>query len=84
MRKFLKMVLNEHIETFVVYVTFLSLSFLLIHLLQEAQINLLFGKEVIILVKYLHFSNFFLKENALVLPKLTIFNQYRIKLLDNQ
>ena len=60
------------------HMTFLST--MAIHLAREAQIALLVTKEVKIPIKYLDFSDVFLKEKALILPKVTKLNQQAIKL----
>lgn len=74
------MVLDENVKSFVMYVTSLSLSLMLIYLAREAQIASLIPKKVKILAKYSDFSNVFSKKKALVLLKLTKLNQYTIKL----
>ena len=62
------------------YVTFFSLNFILLYPAQKVEIVLLVGKKVKILIKYLDFSNVFLKEKALSLPEAIELNQYAIKL----
>ena len=74
--------MDEHIETFVMYVTFLST--IAIHPAEKAQIALLVAKEVKILTKYSDFSDVFLEEKALILPEVTELNQYTIKLQKGQ
>lgn len=74
------MKLDENIESFVIYMTFLSLSSILIHLTKKAQSALLLTKKVKIPTKYSDFSDIFLKKKSLVLPKITKLNQYAIKL----
>lgn len=71
------MVLNENVETFIMYVTSLNLSkkpTIIIHLVRKTSTVLLFAKEIKILAKYLNFSNIFLEKKALVLPKLIKLN----------
>ena len=74
--------LDKHVKTFVVHVT--SLLTMLIHPAREAQIALLVAKKVKILTKYSDFSDVFLEEKALILPKTTKLNQYAIKLQEGQ
>ena len=70
--------LDEHVEAFVVHVTFLST--MAIHLAKKAQIALLVAKEVKILTEYSDFLDVFSKEKALIFLEATELNQYAIKL----
>lgn len=56
------------------------LLIIVIYLARKTQIALLFVKKINISIKYFDFSNFFFKKKSLILPKLTQFNQYAIKL----
>lgn len=80
--KFAKTVLDENVKTCVIYITFFSLSLILIYLDKKSQIALLFIKEVIISTKYLDYLNVFLEENSLVILNLIKLNQHTIKLQD--
>ena len=51
-----------------------------IHLAKEAQIALLVAEEVKIPIKYSDFSDMFLEDKALILPKAIKLNQHAIKL----
>ena len=83
--EFAKAVLNENIEAFVIYVSFLSLgSKMTIYPAQKAQIVLLLAKEVIVLVKYSDYANVFSKKSAKVLPERTGINEYAIKLEEDK
>lgn len=66
--------LDKNVETFILHVTSLNLSLILIYPTKKAQIVLLLAKEVKIPVKYSDFSNVFSKKKALILLKLTKFN----------
>ena len=72
------MMLNKHVEAFVVYVTFLLT--IAIYSFKKVQITLLIAKKVKILTKYLDFLDVFLEEKALILPKTTELNQHVIEL----
>ena len=72
------MALDEHVEVFIVHVTFLST--MAIYPVKKAQIVLLVAKKVQILFEYSDFSNIFLEKRALILSKATNLNQYAIKL----
>ena len=76
------MVLDKHVETFVMHVTFLLT--MAIHPTRKAQVALLVAKEVKIPIKYSDFSDVFLEENALILPEVTELNQHAIKLQEGQ
>ena len=71
---------DENIEAFVVYITFLHLNSMPIHLAQEAQIALLVIEEVKISNKYLDFLDVFSKEKTLILLEVTKLNPHAIKL----
>lgn len=73
-KEFAKMALDKNIKAFMVYVTSLKLSLILIYLAKKAQIALLFIKKVMIPAKYSDFSDIFLDEKTLMLPKLTKLN----------
>lgn len=85
-KRFAKTKMDKNVENFVIYITSLILSkpTMRIHLARKAQIALLFAKEVKISIKYSDFSNMFLEEKVLVLPKISNSNQYTIKLQDGQ
>ena len=76
------MAFNEHIEVFVVHVTFLLM--MVIYLARKAQIALLIAKEVKISTKYLDFADVFFKKKASILLKATKLNQHAIKLYKYQ
>ena len=78
-KEFAKTVLDENFETFVINVTSLDLV-PRIHPERETQIAFLLTKEVKISDKYLDYTNVFLKEITLVLPRRINFNKYAIKL----
>ena len=77
-KEFTKAVLDEHIEAFVVHVTFLSTMAL--QPAREAQIASLVIEEVQIPSKYSVFLDVFSKKKALILPEATDLNQYAIEL----
>lgn len=79
-KKFAKAELDENVKAFVVHITFLSLSSMIIHLAREAQIALLLAKEVKISSKYLDFLDVFPEEKTSVLLGQTKLNQHTIKL----
>lgn len=83
-KEFVKTALDENVEAFIVYMTFIVLGSMLIHLARKGQIALLLAKEVKILAEYLDFLNAFLEKKALVLPELTKLNQHIIKLQDGK
>ena len=70
--------MDEHVEAFMVYVTFLLT--IEIHPAKEAQISLLIAKEVQILSEYSDFLDVFFKKKALILPEAIELNQHIIKL----
>ena len=61
-KEFVKATLDEHVETFIVQITFLLT--MAIYLTRKAQIALFVAKEIQILSKYSDFSDVFLKEKA--------------------
>lgn len=73
-KEFAKLLLNENIKAFVIYVISLSLSFMSIYLAKEAQIVLPLIIKVINPDKHSDFSNFFLKKKSLVLSKIIKLN----------
>ena len=81
-KEFVKVVLDENVEGFVVHMTSFSLSkpIMSIHLAKEVQITLLTIREIKIPAKYSDFSNIFSEKKALVLPELTKLNQHVIEL----
>ena len=81
-KKFARAALDEHVEVFVVHVTFLST--MAIHPAREAQIASLIAKEVKIPTDYSDFSDVFSEEKALVLPEITDLNQHAIELQEGQ
>lgn len=60
-KEFNKVVLDKNFETFVMHITYLSLSITSIHPAKKTKIISLIAKEVKILAKYLDFSDTFLK-----------------------
>ena len=79
------MALDKNIETFVVYMSFLSLrSKMMIYKAQKAQIALLLAKKITVPVEYPDFADVFLKESAEVLPEHTRMNKHAIKLEDDK
>ena len=84
-KEFAKAPLDENIEVFVVYVSFLSLrSKMTIHPAWEAQIALLLTKKITVPAKYLDFADVFSKKSAEVLPKYTGINKHAIELEDDK
>ena len=67
-KEFVKAVLNENVETFVIYVALL-ISKMTIYLVWKAQIALLVVKKITVLVKYFNYTNVFSKKSAKMLPK---------------
>ena len=63
-KEFTKVAFEENIEALVVYMTFLSLSLMLIYLVKEAQIASLLAKKVKILAKYSDFLDIFQKRRC--------------------
>lgn len=60
-KKFTKVLLDENIKTFVVYVSFFDLSSILIYLVKKTQITLLVIEKITISNKFSNFTNNFLK-----------------------
>ena len=83
-KEFAKTALDENVEAFVVHVTSLSLSSMVIHPAKKAQITLLVAKKVNIPIEYSDFLDVFLKKKALILPETTEINQHAIKLQKTQ
>lgn len=79
-KKFTKAALNKNVEIFVMYMTFIDLSSMLIHPAKKTQIASLITKKVKISAKYSDFNNVFLKKKTLVLPKIIKLNQHAIEL----
>lgn len=79
-KKFNKIAINKNIKIFVIYITSLSLSLILIYWAKKAKISLLIIEKIKIFNKYLNFINIFSEKKASILPKITKFNQYIIKL----
>ena len=75
------MALDDHVETFIIYMTFLLT--IVIYLVRQAQIALLITKKMQILFKYSDFLDVFSKKKALILAKTTNLNQYAIKFQEN-
>lgn len=73
-KKFARTANDEKIKAFVVYITFLSLSLMSIHLARKAQISLLIAKKLNFLEEYSDFSNAFSKKKAWVLSEITNLN----------
>ena len=80
--KFPKAVLNEHVEIFLMHITFLLT--IAIHPARKAQIASLVAKKVQIWSKYSDFSDVFLEEKVLILPKAIQLNEHAIKLQKGQ
>ena len=81
-KKFAKVELDKHIETFVMHVT--SLARMMIYLANKAQIASLVTKKLKIPSKYSDFKTIFSKEKILLLPETTNLNQYAIMLEKGQ
>ena len=81
-KEFTRAALDEHVEAFVMHVTFLST--MAIYPAREAQLASLIAKEVKIPTNYSDFSNVFSEEKALVLPEITDLNQHAIELQEGQ
>lgn len=73
-KKFAKTVFDENIEAFVVWITFLDLSSILIYSAKKTQMVLPLAKKVKNLAKYSDFLNVFLKKKLLRLLKITKLN----------
>lgn len=76
--------LNESFKAFVIYVSFFSLSLILIYLAKKIQIVFLLIKKDILSNKYSNFINISLKQKFLELIKIINLNQYAIKLEKNK
>lgn len=63
-KEFVKVVLDENIEVFMMHVTSLSLSLILIHPARKPQIALIIVKKVKISTKYLNFNNVFFEKKG--------------------
>ena len=70
-------------EAYILYMTLL-ISNMKIYFIKKAQIAFLIAIKVIILVKYLDYSNIFLKKLARVLSKQTDINKHTNKLKDRK
>ena len=81
-KEFAKTAFEEHVEAFVVHITFLST--IAIYPARKALIALWVAKEVKISTKYLDFSDVFLEEKASILPEATKLNQHAIELQKGQ
>lgn len=75
-KQFEKKVLDENVETFVIYVAFISITYLA----KKPQIASFFMKNVQILNKYLDYAFIFLEEKTALLEEFTNLNQYTINL----
>ena len=71
--------MDENVEAFVVYVSFLELR-ISIHWAREAQLALLLTKEVIVPTKYSDFADVFLEKSANILLEQTEANKHAIEL----
>lgn len=60
-KKFAKVALQKNMKVFVIYMTFIDLSLMLIYLSKKTQIMSLFTKEMKIPIKYSNFCYVFLK-----------------------
>ena len=58
---------------------FFNLNLMLIYLAQEAQMVLLIIEKIQILSQYSNYSNIFLEEKTLILPKAINLNKYTIE-----
>ena len=74
--------MDEHVEAFVVHVTFLST--MATHPARKAQIASLIAEEVKIPTNYSDFSDVFSEEKVLVLPEIIDLNQHAIELQKGQ
>ena len=79
-KKFANMAFDKHNKFFVIYMTSLTLTLMLICQDQKAWITFLLTKKVTILEEYFNFANVFLKEKTLILSKQTKLNKHAIKL----
>ena len=78
-KEFLKAVLDENIEAFVVHISFLG-SRITIHLAKKAQIALLLAEKVIFPAKHSDFADVFLEESANIVSERIGVNKYAIEL----
>lgn len=83
-KEFARVTIDKNVKPFVVHITSLSLSLMLIYTTKKAQIGSFIIKKVNFLKEYSNFSNVFLKEKDLVLSKITNLNQDTIKLQKGQ
>lgn len=79
-KKFVKIILNNNIKVFVIYITSFNYSLQIIYLVKKILIILLFAKKIKIFTKYLDFLNVFSETKTLILLKLIKLNQHFIKL----
>ena len=80
-KEFAKVTLDKNIETFMVYVNFLSQGLrMTIHLAKKVQIFLLIVKKISILAKYLDFANVFLEKSANIFLEQIGANEHAIQL----
>lgn len=79
-KKFVKIVLNNNIKVFVIYITSFNYSLQIIYLVKKTLIILLFAKKIKIFTKYFDFLNVFSETKTLILLKLIKLNQHFIKL----
>ena len=82
-KKFAATVWNEEDKTFVVHMAAFSMDFN-IHASQWAQISLLDIEEVTIPSEYIAYTDVFLPNSAVELPKHTNINNYLINLIDDK
>ena len=80
---FAKAALDENVEAFLVYMTFLT-SKMLIHPTRKALVALLITKKVTVPAKYSDFADIFLKESVEMLLEHTGINEHAIKLEDGK
>ena len=84
-KEFAKAALDENIEAFILYVSFLCLRLkMTIHPARKAQIASLLAKEVTVPAKYSDFAHVFSKGSAEVLPECTGNNKNAIELEDGK
>ena len=70
---------DENVKTSVMYMIFLKLNLILIHLARKTQIALLAIEKMQILSEYLDFLDVFLERKALILLEATNLNQHAIE-----
>ena len=78
-KKIAKAVLDENVETLIVYISSLR-SKMSLYLAREIQLALLLTKKVTVSIKYSDFANVFLQKSANILSKRTGVNKHKIKL----